>query len=140
MFCQVFNKGYKDKLPTFYSTIYIKVEKTWKKYKDTIQKILQSMFFYIYISLNIWTSPNQYLLLAIYIYFILYKHKKSKVLLAFKRVPGYSGIDQFSILFPLLADYSVVYKLGAIIANNISPNNIFCYTIEFYIKENKKIK
>jgi hypothetical protein len=39
------------------------------------------------------------------------------------------------ILLPVLQDYGIVYKLGAIVADNASLNNVLCRTIETYIKE-----
>jgi hypothetical protein len=65
----------------------------------------------------------------------LYEQKKQKALLALKRVPGHSGDDQFSILLPVLKDYDIVHKLGAIIADNAAPNNVLCRTIESYMEE-----
>jgi hypothetical protein len=50
-------------------------------------------------------------------------------------VPGYSGKDQFSILFPVFQDYGIVQKLGAIIADNAALNNVFCRTIEAHYKD-----
>jgi hypothetical protein len=50
-------------------------------------------------------------------------------------VPGHSGEDQFSILLPILQDYGIVQKLGAIIADNASTNNVLCRTIEAYYKD-----
>ena len=93
------------------------------------------MLSYIYISLDIWTSPNRYLILAIYMHFTLYNYKKQKALLALKKVPGHSRDNQFSILLPVLQDYGIEKKLGAIIADNASLNNVLCYIIEIYIME-----
>jgi hypothetical protein len=50
-------------------------------------------------------------------------------------VPGYSNDDQFSILFPVFKDYGIVRKLRAIIANNVSLNNVLCRLIENHWKE-----
>jgi len=50
-------------------------------------------------------------------------------------VPGHSGDDQFSILLPVLQDYGIELKLGAIIADNASPNNVLCRTIEKHMWE-----
>jgi hypothetical protein len=51
-------------------------------------------------------------------------------LLALKKVPGHSGEDQFSVLLPVLKDYSIVRQLGAIITDNAPPNNVLCRRIE----------
>jgi hypothetical protein len=48
-------------------------------------------------------------------------------------VPGHSRDNQFSILLSVLQDYSIKLKLGAIIADNIFPNNVLYRTIEKYI-------
>jgi hypothetical protein len=45
-------------------------------------------------------------------------------------VPCHSGDNQFSILLPVLQDYGIELKLGAIIADNAPPNNVLCRTIE----------
>jgi hypothetical protein len=39
------------------------------------------------------------------------------------------------ILLLVLQDYGIVHKLGAIVADNASLNNVLCRTIETYIKE-----
>jgi hypothetical protein len=55
-------------------------------------------------------------------------------------VPGHSGEDQFSILLPVLKDYNIVQKFGAVIADNASPNNVLCWTIENHLDMEYKIK
>jgi hypothetical protein len=50
-------------------------------------------------------------------------------------MPSYSGEDQFSILVPVLQNYGIEKKLGIIIADNISPNNVLYRIIEKYIKK-----
>ena len=50
-------------------------------------------------------------------------------------MPGHSGEDQFSILLPILQDYGIEKKLGAIIANNASLNNVLYRIIEKHIEE-----
>ena len=132
-FCQVLNKACEDKITTTHSTIRIKVEEAWKKHKDIIRKTLQAALSHIHISLDIWTSPNRWLLLAICAHFTTYDQKKQKALLALQKVSGHSGEDQFSILLPVLQDYGIVQKLGAIIADNAAPNNVLCRTIEAYM-------
>jgi len=50
-------------------------------------------------------------------------------------MPSYSGEDQFSILLPVLQDYGIEKKLGAIIANNAPSNNILYRIIEKHMEE-----
>jgi hypothetical protein len=60
----------------------------------------------------------------------MYKLKRQKALLALKKVPGHSGDNQFSILLLVLEDYSIVRKLGAIIADNAPSNNTLCDMVQ----------
>ena len=134
-FCQVLNKACKGKITTTYSTVHIKIEEAWKKHKDIVRRILQVALSHIHISLDIQTSPNRWLLLAICAHFTSYDQKKQKALLALQKVPGHSGENQFSILLPVLQDYGIVQKLGAIIADNAALNNVLCRMIEAYYKD-----
>ena len=45
-------------------------------------------------------------------------------------MPGYSSNDQFLILFLVFEDYGIVRKLGVIIVDNVSLNNVLCQLIE----------
>jgi hypothetical protein len=116
----------------------IKVEKAWKKHKNVVRRTLQAALSHIHISLNIWTSPNRWFLLAICAHFTSYDQKKQKALLALQKVPGHSGEDQFSIFFPILQDYGIVQKLGAIITDNAALNNVLCRTIKAHYKDKEE--
>jgi hypothetical protein len=134
-FCQVINPEVKGIIPTTHSTIRNWTYNTFIRYKDVVVRLLQSAASSIHISLDIWTSPNRWLLLAIVAHFTTADLKRQRALLALKKVPGHSGGDQFSILLPVLQDYGIVRKLGAIIADNASPNGTLCNTIEEYWEE-----
>jgi hypothetical protein len=129
-FCQVLNRASEGRVTTSHSGVYNKVKEAWGKHKDVVRRTLQAALSHIHISLDIWTSPNRWLLLAICAHFTTYDQKKQKALLALRRVPGHSGEDQFSILLPVLEDYGIVRKLGAIIADNAPPNNVLCRFIQ----------
>jgi hypothetical protein len=53
---------------------------------------------------------------------------------------GYSGEDQFSILFLILQNYGIVQKFRTIIADNAALNNVFYRTIEIHYKNKKEKK
>jgi hypothetical protein len=128
--CQVLNIASEGKITTSHSIIAIKVKEAWVKHKDVVRRAFQLTVSYIHISLDIWTSPNRHLLLAICAHFTTYELKRKKALLALKKVLGHSGDDQFLILLPVLKDYGIVRKLGTIIANNALNNNTLCITIQ----------
>jgi hypothetical protein len=134
-FCQVLNRACKGKITTSHSGVYNKVKEAWEKHKDVVRQTLQAAISHIHLSLDIWTSPNRWLLLGICAHFTSYDQQKQKALLALQKVPSHSGEDQFSILLPILQDYGITQKLGAIIADNASPNNVLCRTIEAYMRD-----
>jgi hypothetical protein len=134
-FCQILNSTCEGMITTSHSVVRTRVGEAFQKHKDTVRKALQGALSHIHISLDIWTSPNQWLILAICAHFTSYDQKNEKALLALKKVPGHSGDDQFSILLPVLRDYAIELKLGAIIADNAAPNNVLCRTIEKYMWE-----
>jgi hypothetical protein len=70
---------------------------------------------------------NKRLLLAVTGDFIDYiKEKHTKALLALCTVKGHSGGEQFPVLLFVLQDYSIIQKLGAVVANNSSTNDTLC--------------
>ena len=128
--CQALNPQSKGMITTGHQGVYNKVTEAWGKHKDIVRQELQASLSRIHISLDIQTSPNRWLLLAICAHFTTHLQKKQKALLALKKVPGHSGEDQFSVLLPVLEDYGIVRQLGAIVADNASPNNVLCRRIE----------
>ena len=124
--CQVLNKACKGKVPTAHSTVADYIKEAWNRHKDVVRTVIQAAISHIHISLDIWTSPNRWLLLAICAHFTTYDQKKQKALLALKKVSGHSSEAQLAILWPVLKDYGIVRKLGAIVGDNASTNNVFC--------------
>jgi hypothetical protein len=133
--CQALNPECKGIITTAHSTVTKKMEESWNNHKDVVRRDLQSAISNIHLSLDIWTSPNRYLLLAICAHYTTHLLKRRKALLALRRVGGHSGATQFEILLPVLQDYGIVRKLGAIVADNASPNNTLCQEIEDYMFE-----
>ena len=96
-------------------------------HKDTIRKKLQSALSNIHLSVDIWTSPNKHLLLGITVDFVDCDNEKhTKALLALPTVKGHSGKAQFDVFLPVLKDYGIIRKLGAIIGDNSGTNDTLC--------------
>ena len=56
-----------------------------------------------------------------------------KALLALRTVKGHSGEEQFITLLPILQDYNIVRKLGAVIGDNSRMNDTLCKEIETHL-------
>ena len=133
--CQVLNRASEGKITTTHSRIANLVKEAWERHQDTVRQVLQAALSHIHISLDIWTSPNRWLLLAICAYFTTYDQKKQKALLALKKVPGHSSKAQIGVLWPVLKDYGIVRKLGAIVGDNAPTNNVLCRLIQKKFKD-----
>ena len=132
--CRVLNPESQGFLTTSHSSIRKKLGECWVSSKDIIRRKLQSIISSIHISLDIWTSPQGYLLLGIIAHFIERQDENHvKALLALRVVPGHSGEDQFSVLRPVLKDYGITKQLGAIMGNNATTNDTLCRAVKSYL-------
>jgi len=90
-FCQVLNPESRDYIITSHSTVPKRINESWQAQKDIVRKIIQSAASSIHLSLDIWTSPNRYLLLRICAYFVEQSQEKLlKALLALPVVANHS--------------------------------------------------
>jgi hypothetical protein len=123
-FCQVLNRACEGYITTAHSGVYNKVKEAWNRHKGTVRAAVQGAVSHIHITVDIWTSPNHWLLLIIVAHFTSSDLKKRKALLALKKVPGHSGEDQFSILRPVLKEYGIRQKIGALVSDNAPLNGV----------------
>jgi len=136
--CRVLNPESGPFLTTAHSYIRVKLEESWINAKDLLRRKLQSAISSIHLSLDIWTSPQGYLLLGVVAHFVeLQDENYVKALLALRVVAGHSGEDQFAILLPILQDYGIIQQLGAIVGDNASTNDTLCRAIEAYYLKNE---
>jgi len=105
----VLNPESRSYIITAHSSVPRRIEQSWYAQKDIIQKKLQLVVSSIYLSLDIWTSPNWLLFLRICTYFVEQSQEKlSKALLALYIVVNYSRDKQFTTLLLVLKDYSII--------------------------------
>jgi len=69
-----------------------------------------------------------------------YLEKHFKALIALRTITNHSGDEQFSVLLPVLQDYNIVRKLGAIVGDNASTNDTLCAAVEAYLREEEEIE
>jgi hypothetical protein len=78
----------------------------------------------IYISFNLWSSPNRYTIYGIYAYFISSNNRNYNTLIAIKRLKGrYSGEDITTVIIPVLKEYEIPLNIGVFITDNTDLNN-----------------
>ena len=83
---------------------------------------------------------NRLLLLGIVVYFVNSLEKYYKALIALCTIANHSRDKQFSVLLPVLQDYGIVQKFGAIVGDNASTNNTLCVAAEEYLLEEEEIE
>jgi hypothetical protein len=137
--CQALNPESKSCIPTSHATFAKTVDNAFQSQMDIVRKKLQSASTNIHLAVDIWTSPNNYLLLAICAHFIDDQEERIKALLALCTVAGHSGDDQWDALLPVLKDFGIVQKLGALIADNSSTNDTLCTAVSQYLLEDEGI-
>ena len=91
--------------------------------------------------MDIWTAPNKLLFLGITADFVDCEDEKhTKALIALPEVVGHSGENQFKALLPVLQDYGIVQKVGAVIGDNSTTNDTHSRAIESYLLEEEDMK
>jgi hypothetical protein len=133
-FCGTLNPRSINILPTSHSTVTSWLQSSFEEQYDIVRKKLQSARTNIHLSVDIWTSPNNYLLLAICGHFVGYNNKLQNILLGLRTVSGHSGEDQWDALLPLLQEYGIERKIGVVVADNSGTNDILCRTIASFMR------
>ena len=135
-FALALNPKAKSILSTAHSTVPKLIESSFQMSKDIIRKKLQSAISRIHLSLDVWTSPNQHLFLAIVGHFVDADQTRQNALLALRTIPNHTGEEQANIVLSVLQEYDIVQSLGIIMGDNASNNNTLCRTMSKYLEEN----
>jgi hypothetical protein len=125
-FCYSLNPQAVGMLPSNHQTISNQAKEMFPSEKDIVRKVVQSAITQIHLSVDIWSSPNNHLLLATCAHFINIREQRFNILLALPTVSGHSGHHQWEALLPVLQDYGIVRKIGAIVGDNSGTNNVLC--------------
>ena len=142
-FCQVLNSKSDHFITTTHSHLEWKIREAFKTHKNIIQKKLQSALINIHLSVDIWTSLNKHLLLAVTDDFIECTEEKCKkslhTLLALHKVKNHSEEDQFTVLLLILKNYDITWNFEAVVADNSDTNDTLCQNIEAHLLQAENI-
>lgn len=118
--CRVLNPESESCIITAHNSVPKKIEQSWLVQKDIIRKKLQSALSSVHLSLDIWTSPNRLLFLGNCCHFVEQSDEKlSKALIALRIMANHSGEEQFITRLPVLKDYGILQKLGAVVCDTL---------------------
>ena len=138
-FCAALNPTSPAKLPSSHHTIKKRITETFPEAKDIVRRTLQSAKTRIHLAVDIWTSPNNYLFLAICASFVDHNDQLHNILIGLRTTPGHSGEDQWSVLLPVLEEYGCTKSIGTIVGDNSGTNDTLCRTIATYLAEQYRI-
>jgi hypothetical protein len=140
-FCRTLNPEVGAELYSAHAQVSDGIGKSYLHLKDIVQRKLQSSLSKIHISLDIWTSPNRLLFLAVCAHFVEPESKKlAKALLQLRSVPSHSAKDQLDALREILEGYQIAQNLGVIIGDNVSANDKLARLISKFLLDEKKIR
>jgi hypothetical protein len=78
----------------------------------------------MYLSFDLWTSPNKYAFLGIVCYFVDSRWKARIVLLGLKRlVASHAGVDMAQLVIHVISLYGLQHHLGYCVMDNAPDNN-----------------
>jgi hypothetical protein len=138
-FCQALNPESASYITTAHSAVSKSISQSFQTQKDIVRRKVQSAITNIHLSVDIWTSPNRHLLLAICSHFVDSQERCTKSLLALRTVANHSGEEQWDALLPVLQEYGIVRKLGAVVGDNSSTNDTLCRAISEYLHKEEEI-
>jgi hypothetical protein len=137
-FCIALNQEVASFLPTSHNTITKRIKTYFPDAKDIVRKLLQSAKTSIHLAVDVWTSPNNHLLLAICGSFVDIHDRFQNILIGLRTTYGQSGAAQWVTLLPVLEEYGIVEKIGTVIGDNSGTNDVLCRTISSYLSLEKK--
>jgi hypothetical protein len=133
LFCRTLNPQCTT-IPRSHNTIQAWIQNSFQLKKDIVRKTLQSAKTRIHLSVDVWTSPNTYLVLAICGQFINIENQLQTVLLGLRTIDGHGGEIQFDqALRPVLIEYGIQQKIGILMGDNSGTNDVLCRTLSEYL-------
>jgi hypothetical protein len=116
-------------VPEHHSTISDWISEYFIENQDIVRRVLQSAKTNIHLAVDIWTCPNHSLLLGICASFLDIQDEYRNILIALRTVHSQSGADQWEALRPVLIEYGIAAKIGALVGDNAGSNDVLCRTI-----------
>jgi len=135
--CRSLNPEFsRNEIPLSHNTLASWIKTSFCEKKDVVRRTLQSAISRIHLSVDVWTSPNKCLVAAICSHFVDTDEQLQTVLLGVRHIGGHAGEIQFEqALLPVLEDYEIVRRIGAIVGDNATTNDTLCRTISQHLRE-----
>src|SRR5579862_1679560 len=132
-FVKAINREAPSFIPVHHSTITDWIHNFYSEAQDVVRRVLQSAKTKIHLAVDIWTSPSHALLLGICASFIDIQDEYRNPLIALRTVYSQSGNDQWETLRPVLEEYGIETKIGALVGDNAGSNDVLCCTISSWL-------
>ena len=120
-------------IPTTHKTISNWISARFDNSLALVRKVLRTAKTPIHLAVDIWTSPSHALLLGICTSFVDSYNQYRNPLIALRTVNSQSGEDQWNTLRPVLQEFEIETKIGALIGDNAGSNDVLCRTISEWL-------
>jgi hypothetical protein len=143
--CNLFNPFAKDILPACASTITARIREMYNEQSTIVRDKLQNTPWPIHLSLDVWTSPANQLLLGVMAHFFewdntLKKVTLRRVMLGLRTILGHAGEHQCTTLTQLLEEFKICPRISTITGDNATTNDTLCRTFSKYLFEKFRIR
>jgi hypothetical protein len=123
-----------DILPKSHNTVRSWIQQKYEKKLGDVRELLRTAITRIHLSLDVWTTPNNYSVLAIIAHFVCKEKRRRTILLRLIGIEGHAGVVQFQSLLPVLEEFDIVHRIGAIMGDNAGTNDTLCRAMSNHLK------
>lgn len=137
-----FNPRASDFLPTSHNTISKDIMATFEDQKNHVREALSKAYTRVHLSADIWTSPNRHLVLGVMGTFVRIEEGRpvrTRLTLGLKNVKSHAGEKQFDAARPLLQEFGIAIRIGALVGDNSTTNDTLCRALERMFRELRTI-
>jgi hAT family C-terminal dimerisation region len=121
-----------------HSEVSTKIHSLFDFSKGVVRKRLQLALSKIHFSLDLWTSPNKNLFLAICAHFVDSNSQTlRKSLLGLRPVISHAGAEQATLLMSILQDFKITHKVGYIMGDNHGSNDTLCRSLKMHLSKER---
>ena len=129
------NPAIADVLINSSSTVPSLIERCFKERRHDAKTEMRDAGHQIHISLDGWKAPNGLQYLAICAHFVNCNGELKKYTIALPELcEGKGGKAQAAALIPVLQEYDIAGRLGYIVSDNATTNDVLCRTLEAWMR------
>ncbi|KAJ0131793.1 Poly [ADP-ribose] polymerase 2, partial [Fusarium oxysporum f. sp. albedinis] len=110
------------------SSVTREIRRLFEAKRDTIKAELRNALTAVHISLDLWTSPNRFAIMAVFAHFIdQLGHQQSRLLALRRQFGAHSGENLAGSLINIVHEWEIEGRVGCAISDNMTANDTCLY-------------